>query len=59
MPAIVADVFGERRAKRCQSRRGCPCETVDDITFGHYRDRTGRKTMLIRKLFIMEVVPPS
>jgi hypothetical protein len=32
---------------------------VDDITFGHYRDRSGRKTMLILKLFIMEVVPPS
>ena len=59
MPAIVADALGERRAKRCQSRRGCPCETVNDITFGHYGDRIGRKTMLILTLFMMEVATPS
>jgi MFS family permease len=57
--AIVADVLGKRRAKRCPSRRGCPGETVDYITFGHYGDRIGRKTMLILTLFMMEVATPS
>ena len=59
MPAIVADVLSERRAKRRQSRKGCPGETVDDITSGHYGDKIGRKTMLILTLFMMEVATPS
>jgi MFS family permease len=59
VPAIVANVLGERRAKRCQSRRGCPGATVDDIIFGRFGDRIGRKTMLILTLFMMEVAIPS
>jgi hypothetical protein len=59
VPAIVADILGEQSAKCCLSRRGCPGETVDDITFGHYGDRIGRKTMLILTPFMMEVATPT